>query len=774
MSSLVDTLSCTDGGALSQPGSQLQLAVLLPANVPLGGTLVVNITARARSQPDLSVYLGAGCFSPRGAAAFGPLSAAVGTFVCATGNNLVGSVGSTVGLFTTYTRTAAMPAVASRVVTLLLQGSHLAEVAGGAAMPVGFSSVYVPPTVTPTPSGSRGTSPSAMPSPSQTPLACPVDAALEVRSDDGSPTVAPVVQLNASAPQLDSAGLCSDGALLISGPAALVAVTIYAPLGGTLRLSTCVEGTDFDTVMFVGTGCPAAAPPGASLVCLASNDDDANCGGASTLLLPGLAQATVYVMIKPYEATSAGRFALQAAYVARGAEEATPSAGAAASATPAPLVARSPISQPLPVSLVGAYVVGDTAALDALGPTPLSCREACAAVFGGSAGRYQCSVDPPSTFELQLGTAWVWGAGGNSSLCGPRGPGSAPGRDDFKAGVQVGDPGSWSAYARGGCPGSINYCWSTTGNSGPPLSRSPAPPSSTPTRTRGGLFPSRAPTPSPSPVNCPLGPVTAALGSSRLRIPGTGYGMNPRSRKCKVRFVDWTDTSSRLLYCLTVLGAGIGSASAPHSWVDAYGHPVCDAEFTSGMLTVDKRGRNEGQDSDPDPVVPCSLLPGTSVVRGDAWRYGDEDGGAGSMGVVTDALCPDEVLVGVYSCSVIWPLTSPCGWAVPADACNCSLAALLGAQGHFHYSDDDLTPLASSTPSLTATPPYTATSSPSETPTASGTPTGTATATRSRMLTASLTRTRSPTGSKRSGSPTQSRSAGPTLSRSKSRKPKRQ
>lgn len=759
VSSLVDVLTCIDGGLLSDYGIQLQLAVILPASVTLGGTLVVNVTTRARLEPPvLSVYMGHGCFAPRGAAAFDPLAAATGTFVCSTGNNVAG-VGLTTGVSTAYTRTAIMPMVASRVVTLLLHGAHLAAVALGETT-LGFAAVYIPPTTTPSPSPSRGTSPSAAPSPSRSPLACPVHATLAIRSDDGTPAAAPVVQLNASAAQLESVGLCADGSLLSPGPAALVVVTVDAPLGGTLRVSTCNDGTDFDTVVYLGTGCPAASP-GASLACLASNDDDASCGSASTLELPSLPQATVYVMVKPFAATTVGRFVLRASYIASGAVLTTPSVAAAASATSAPLeIIASPMASPASVTLVGAYIVGDNDDLEALGPVPVSCREACAAILspGGSAGRYQCSVDPPSVYQLQLGTAWVWG--GNGSLCGPRGASRTPGRDDFKAGVQVGDAGSWSAYARGGCPGSINYCYSTTGNSGPAISRSVLPSRS---RTPLFSFPSRSP-PAPAPTPCPLGPVIVAIGARRLSN-GNGYGKNPRTGLCKVRFVNWADTSRAPAYCNRVLREGDGANRL--SWVDAYGHPACDVSFPLSSLLVDKRGRNDGQDIDASPPEPCLLPPGTAVTRGMDWPYGDEDGGAGSLGLVTDVLCPDERLVGLHSCAVVWPATSPCSWGISSIACNCSYAALLGAHGHFHYASSDLSPVASTTPSGTLTMLPSGTASPSGEPTPSSSeseavsPSASGTRTRTRTRTSTRTRTRSAT-----------RSATRTRSPSLSRKPK--
>ncbi len=81
-----------------------------------------------------------------------------------------------------------------------------------------------------------------------------------------------------------------------------------------------------------------------------------------------------------------------------------------------------------------------------------SCLEACALVFGGTAGDYACSISP----ETITHTAWVSGFGDNS-YCSVN---DNPRPETFKAGTNYG-PGAFSAYVSDHCyrDEDRNYCF---------------------------------------------------------------------------------------------------------------------------------------------------------------------------------------------------------------------------------------------------------------------------------------------------------------------------
>lgn len=86
----------------------------------------------------------------------------------------------------------------------------------------------------------------------------------------------------------------------------------------------------------------------------------------------------------------------------------------------------------------------------------------------------------------------------------------------------------------------------------------------------------------------------------------------------------------------------------------------------------------------------CTLPVGTQVVRGSTWHWGNQDGGAGSVGVITQITCPGESAVSGLPCVVNWPTNSPCGSGISGQSC-CSSYSCSSCGGHYVYAASDLT-----------------------------------------------------------------------------------
>lgn len=86
-------------------------------------------------------------------------------------------------------------------------------------------------------------------------------------------------------------------------------------------------------------------------------------------------------------------------------------------------------------------------------PQVMSCVEACASLFGGTASNYACSVDATTITH----TAWVSGYG-TGQYCHSNG---TPASETFKSGTTYGGPGDYSAYVSDHCytDADVNYCF---------------------------------------------------------------------------------------------------------------------------------------------------------------------------------------------------------------------------------------------------------------------------------------------------------------------------
>ena len=134
---------------------------------------------------------------------------------------------------------------------------------------------------------------------------------------------APVLLSYAPCPGYSVTGFAKDVFALALGP--------DVPLGGTLRVDTCGSGTNFDTTLWVGSGCPAAAD---AFVGLGGSDDA--CGLRSAVTVYNLQSLTLYVLVSGY-AGSVGSYQLSWSY--------TPPAGSI-SATNTASGTRTPATTP--------------------------------------------------------------------------------------------------------------------------------------------------------------------------------------------------------------------------------------------------------------------------------------------------------------------------------------------------------------------------------------------------------------------------------------------
>ncbi len=93
----------------------------------------------------------------------------------------------------------------------------------------------------------------------------------------------------------------------------------------------------------------------------------------------------------------------------------------------------------------------------ASGPPLYTCQQACALLFGGTAGSYSCSTSSTSVTH----TAWASTYGSGQHCNAPTGPGNSPVAENFSSGGATYGNGGISAYVSDHCFGgtSINYCF---------------------------------------------------------------------------------------------------------------------------------------------------------------------------------------------------------------------------------------------------------------------------------------------------------------------------
>lgn len=165
--------------------------------------------------------------------------------------------------------------------------------------------------------------------------------------------------------------------------------------GGSLTVSTCSGGTEFDTVVAIGSSCNAAGPTTSTYACAASNDD--SCGAASLAVLSPAIGRYYQVAVWGFNASVSGAYRLTWRYddpvtpTRSPSISATPSSTATTTSTPAsttsssatppatPANTASPSGTPIPIcagftgfrpALYG--VSGSTPARDLSSPLGLS------------------------------------------------------------------------------------------------------------------------------------------------------------------------------------------------------------------------------------------------------------------------------------------------------------------------------------------------------------------------------------------------------------------
>ena len=107
--------------------------------------------------------------------------------------------------------------------------------------------------------------------------------------------------VSAGTPGMYTSGTCASGfRAFFGGSRLLYALDLGAgvPLGGTLTVTTCGHSAN-DTVLYVGTGCPAWDRP---FGCIVGNDNAAACGGngLSSSVLVTATQSMYYVQVGGY------------------------------------------------------------------------------------------------------------------------------------------------------------------------------------------------------------------------------------------------------------------------------------------------------------------------------------------------------------------------------------------------------------------------------------------------------------------------------------------
>ena len=86
----------------------------------------------------------------------------------------------------------------------------------------------------------------------------------------------------------------------------------------------------------------------------------------------------------------------------------------------------------------------------------------------------------------------------------------------------------------------------------------------------------------------------------------------------------------------------------------------------------------------------CPFALGTPVTRGPSWSYGNQDGGAGTVGVIGEITCPDiESGRADLPCVVNWPANSLCGAGISGEAC-CNAASCSTCGFHWIYAASDI------------------------------------------------------------------------------------
>jgi hypothetical protein len=192
--------------------------------------------------------------------------------------------------------------------------------------------------------------------------------------------------------------------------------------GGTLTVSTCGGGTEFDTVVAIGASCNAGGPTTSTYACAASNDD--GCGAASVAVLSPAIGRYYQVAVWGYDTSVSGAYRLTWRYddpvtpTRSSSTSASPSSAATTTSTPASTPSSSgtapitpsntPSSSGTPLPICGGFtgfrpalygMSGSTPARNLASPLVLSPGYNCPAVSDNSANQ------PADFYVLDLGVS---------------------------------------------------------------------------------------------------------------------------------------------------------------------------------------------------------------------------------------------------------------------------------------------------------------------------------------------------------------------------------
>ena len=235
-------------------------------------------------------------------------------------------------------------ALAPQHLTILMSGYTAADVG-----PFVLAWAYAPPPAsTPTPTATPSPAPTGSPAVPCASIASPLYQL-------GPGLAGSTTGVLPSPPNASSfaSGSCSGTAVLPWSPGVLLAIDLgmIPPPGSLLLVDTCGGGTSFDSMLYLGSGCPAVGGAFTGLHCLAANDDA--CGLASRVNLTSSIAAplprVVYVWLASFHPVG-GAFALEwSLAIPSVTPTPTPSPGShtsTASRTPSKTPTRSPSGSP--------------------------------------------------------------------------------------------------------------------------------------------------------------------------------------------------------------------------------------------------------------------------------------------------------------------------------------------------------------------------------------------------------------------------------------------
>lgn len=337
-----DPWTCVDDADTSQtrslpPGNKHVFSIDLGAGTPLGGLLTID-SCNSDSLFDTLLFVGSGC--PANATQFTCLSASDDSLGCApqsqvnvfpvTTRTYYAILGGYNGAFGPYRLTwrysgpspSESPSASPVPTTTPPITATSTRNVSPSGTPPGTPSITGSQTASITPSGTRSNAgtPRITPSSSETPGICGMgesNAYLTARLSGLSGAFTGNLDGQEALFRFGNCPMDGGGyQLLKNAPQVFLAVDVGAnsPTSGFYVFDTC-NGTDFDTLLFVGTGCPSLESF-STMQCVMSNEDA--CGIViddrqvnSRVVLPVIpSQRYYYVMINAYAGATVGTYTL--------------------------------------------------------------------------------------------------------------------------------------------------------------------------------------------------------------------------------------------------------------------------------------------------------------------------------------------------------------------------------------------------------------------------------------------------------------------------------